>query len=741
MSSFFHHIIRFFFLRIRLIKFILPFGLWLFLFYPIVLGRITIVGDTSSFYATVKFFADNLSQGVFALWNPFLFWGFPTLVEFQYFGPFNPIWLLIIIFQKVGMSFYFAFLWTYLGYFFLGQIGFYCLAKAILKDNLVAYIAFLVSLFSFASMVIFNSPNSVFIGVPMAWFFYFLVRFWRSLEKRFFVGLIFTMMIIVGCYLPFYWLTVFLLACLLYCLFYYERLANNARSIGLFLKYHWRLIIVCCLALGLAAAASLKGYSIMRAGDVLALDRKMAGDDVYQDGINVAYEKIAALCVTAQTTFRQMFFRLDELSVCFGPRYLSIFVYCVLALGSLTCITRKSFILFLLTIVLFFVALGDQTPLCKFFFYYFPFFKMIHGVGSFYVIIGPLLLLFMATQLKFILKQGMDMPRYRGLAVVFFVHLGIWLLLRRQPMIITTHVAILLSALFFSLIVLGKLSYKPIWFLLLIASVVVQPIEVFWKLHDDLEHMDINRDRIAQNCSYPSTKPLFSFTRSDLAEDFDVYDAHRSYIQMKDAAGFPLTAAGYPPKWSYDLKKHFPLQDVGQYIKYKFYLYDYVHYVSDDSFYFQRTNNFPGLTNLAFVSTENNDDQESLRELSLGADVSSASKAAIAIRGPSEQFDVLSFSVNTIKIRTRFHQHKFLVYTDSFQPGWRASVNGKTAVLYRANLAFKGILLPAGENVIILEYRPFGGQAFYFLILSVHVGFLCYLLFLFFSCGSRERAQ
>ncbi|HOD11799.1 MAG TPA: hypothetical protein PKO44_01710 [Candidatus Omnitrophota bacterium] len=730
MSSFLRHIIHFFFLRVSFLKFILPFGLWLILFYPIVLGRITIVGDTCSFYATVKFFTDNLAQGVFALWTPFLFWGFPTLAEFQYFGPFNPMWLLILIFQKIGISFYFAFLWTYLGYFFIGQIGFYYLAKAILKDNLVAYIAFLVSLFSFTSMIIFNSPNSVFIGVPMAWFFYFLVRFWQSFEKRFFVGLVFTMMIIVGCYLPFYWWTVFFLVCFLYCVFYREKLASNARAIRLFLKHRWRLVIVCCLALGLAAAVSLKGYSIMRAGDVLALDRKIAGDDVYQGGINVAYEKIAALCVTAQTTFRQMFFRLDDLSVCFGPRYLSIFVFCVLALGSWVCITRKSFILFLLTTVLFFVALGDQTPLCKSFFYYFPFFKMIHGVGSFYGIIGPLLILFMAMQLKFILKQKMDMPRYRGLAVVFFVHLGIWLLLRRQPMIATTHVAILLSALFFSLVVLGKLSYKPIWFLLLIAGVVVQPVEVFWKLHEALEHMDVNKDRIIQNCSYPSTSPMFSFTRPELVEDFDVYDAHRAYIQMKDASGFPLTAAGYPPKWSYDLKKHFPLHTVSQYTKYKFHLYDHIRFVSDDSFYFQQASKFPSLTNLAFISAESNNSEEGLRKLSLSSDTSLKRDLTAAITGPSEQFDILSFSVNTIKIRTHFLQHKFLVYTDSFQPGWRASVNGKAVALYRANLAFKGIFLPAGENVVIFDYKPFGGQAFYFFILSMHVGFLCYLIFL-----------
>ena len=156
------------------VKFALPFGLWLFLFYPAVLGQTPVVGDTAGFYTLANFFINNLSHGVFALWNPFLFFGFPLLLEFLSFGTFNPFWLIILLLHKLGVSPYLSFLWMYIGYFFLGQIGFYLLAKALLKDPRAAFMAFLTLLFSFLGMYIFFCPNDLFIFVPMAWFFYFL---------------------------------------------------------------------------------------------------------------------------------------------------------------------------------------------------------------------------------------------------------------------------------------------------------------------------------------------------------------------------------------------------------------------------------------------------------------------------------------------------------------------------------------------------------------------------------------
>lgn len=52
----------------------------------------------------------------------------------------------------------------------------------------------------------------------------------------------------------------------------------------------------------------------------------------------------------------------------------------------------------------------------------------------------------------------------------------------------------------------------------------------------------------------------------------------------------------------------------------------------------------------------------------------------------------------------------YLVVTDLYDRDWRASVNGKTETIRRADLAFRAVPIPAGESEIEFSYRP---TAFY----------------------------
>lgn len=63
-----------------------------------------------------------------------------------------------------------------------------------------------------------------------------------------------------------------------------------------------------------------------------------------------------------------------------------------------------------------------------------------------------------------------------------------------------------------------------------------------------------------------------------------------------------------------------------------------------------------------------------------------------------------------------------LVIPEAYYPGWRATVNGDPAPIYRANINFRAVPLPAGESHVIFEYKPywlpgvfiFGGLAWLF---------------------------
>jgi hypothetical protein len=48
----------------------------------------------------------------------------------------------------------------------------------------------------------------------------------------------------------------------------------------------------------------------------------------------------------------------------------------------------------------------------------------------------------------------------------------------------------------------------------------------------------------------------------------------------------------------------------------------------------------------------------------------------------------------------------FVVLVDTFDPGWRAAVDGEPSPVLRANVAFRAVAAPAGRHVVSFEYRP-----------------------------------
>jgi hypothetical protein len=50
----------------------------------------------------------------------------------------------------------------------------------------------------------------------------------------------------------------------------------------------------------------------------------------------------------------------------------------------------------------------------------------------------------------------------------------------------------------------------------------------------------------------------------------------------------------------------------------------------------------------------------------------------------------------------------FLLLADTYYPGWTATVDGRPATLYRANLSVRGVPVPAGTHVVRFTYEPPG---------------------------------
>jgi hypothetical protein len=47
-----------------------------------------------------------------------------------------------------------------------------------------------------------------------------------------------------------------------------------------------------------------------------------------------------------------------------------------------------------------------------------------------------------------------------------------------------------------------------------------------------------------------------------------------------------------------------------------------------------------------------------------------------------------------------------VIVSDSYYPGWRAQVDGKSATLWKVNTVIRGVVVPAGKHQIVMNYRP-----------------------------------
>jgi len=56
--------------------------------------------------------------------------------------------------------------------------------------------------------------------------------------------------------------------------------------------------------------------------------------------------------------------------------------------------------------------------------------------------------------------------------------------------------------------------------------------------------------------------------------------------------------------------------------------------------------------------------------------------------------------------RVRTDRAGYLFTGDAYYPGWKAELDGQPTTVYRANLAFRAVRVPAGEHVVVYRYEP-----------------------------------
>ena len=68
--------------------------------------------------------------------------------------------------------------------------------------------------------------------------------------------------------------------------------------------------------------------------------------------------------------------------------------------------------------------------------------------------------------------------------------------------------------------------------------------------------------------------------------------------------------------------------------------------------------------------------------------------------------EVVVYEPERVEISTDSPRDGFLVFSDTYRPGWSALVDGSPSPILRAQTAFRAVRVPAGKHRVLFLYRP-----------------------------------
>ena len=432
------------------------FAVWVFCFWGFLTNQYTLTSDALSYYDHTKFFIENLSSGIFPLWDPFWCNGAPNDFFLRRIGCFNPFYLIILIFKTIGIPYTLSYLWFLALYYGGGMIAFYLLMMRLYQNRLLAYSGFLLLLFSSLGTRLFDSYMML-ITVPIIWFFYFLIAFSQSPKKHLFLGIGLSLMILAGTYIPFYFLIILTLFLVLFAIIYPKEIPSIFLVYQKFIQSNKVLVLLTLFIIAFSFLPIVNFYIDSAHGHVVMPIRH--GNSTEGHTLAVSHQTLDWGIIE---DFMYSSYFSDLRMFKFAVVYVPFFAFIVLSLGFMAAISRQAIFLFLLGSVLFCSMIPYGLPFYNFLYqhlFILKYFRNLHFFIWFFLI--PLFVMLVIEHWhlfnQFKLKSIKD--RWLLASYVLIVHLGIFTFVCwRHDATPSTFIMLALSLVFWILKIFDRLS-------------------------------------------------------------------------------------------------------------------------------------------------------------------------------------------------------------------------------------------------------------------------------------------
>lgn len=77
-----------------------------------------------------------------------------------------------------------------------------------------------------------------------------------------------------------------------------------------------------------------------------------------------------------------------------------------------------------------------------------------------------------------------------------------------------------------------------------------------------------------------------------------------------------------------------------------------------------------------------------------------------SVSSPNDSAFISKYLNNSLEIITTSTSKKMVILSDTWYPGWKATIDGQPAKIYKTNCIMRGILVPPGSHVIRMSYEP-----------------------------------